>query len=146
MQKKINIILVQDNQEEIELIKKAFDKVNASYKLDIFGNGDEVLAYLGKISENITDKKPHLILMDIDVPVLDGPEILTRIKQDKVLRRIPIIIFSSSDDSGHIDKVYSLYGNCYIMKPKDHKQLQEALEAIWDFWSNTAALPGLQDI
>jgi CheY-like chemotaxis protein len=143
MQKKINVILLQNDSGEIEIIKRAFNKVNAYYRLEVFKNENEALDHFGMLAESVAGhNRPHIIIIDLDVPFINGPEILGRIKQDKIFRQIPIVIFSSAEDPKHIENIYSLYGNCYILKPKDHIEFEKAIELIWDFWSNTAALPG----
>jgi CheY-like chemotaxis protein len=141
MQRKVNILLVEDNEADILLIQKNLDRLEANYLLNIAKNGNEALGYLSQIAEEDYKNKPHLIIIDLNLPAMDGKEVLGRIKADKRIKHIPIVVFSSSEHSHDIDQVYNMYANCYVVKPHDFEEFNSAIESIWRFWVGTATLP-----
>lgn len=137
----IEILLVEDNEGDVYLTKRAFEEAKIINNLHIATDGEEALAILEKESPYETHVTPDLILLDINLPKMSGREVLDRIKNNEVLRRIPVIILSSSDNKEDILKMYDLHANSYIVKPVNVEQFNEVALTIEDFWMGIVKLP-----
>ncbi|MCX7877803.1 MAG: response regulator [Ignavibacteria bacterium] len=139
--KNINVLLVEDNEGDIRLIKEAFNERRIKKEFSIARDGEEALDFLYRREAFSGAGRPDIILLDINLPKKNGFEILEIIKNDPELKRIPVIIVSSSASEEHISRSYELMANSYITKPSDFDEYLEIVKTIEDFWFNKAQLP-----
>lgn len=124
-----NVLVVDDDSDDQLLIKMAFEQVSTQYRLQFASNGVEGLSCI----EN-SRSLPDLILLDLNMPVLDGFEMLHRLKQSTLYRYIPIIILTTSDAQEDIKKAYDLGANSFLTKPSDHQALKDLAKNLHAFW------------
>ena len=139
--KPIEILLVEDNDGDILLTKRALQKSKISNNLHVVKDGTEALNFLknkGKYKKAI---RPDLILLDLNLPMKNGQEVLADIKHDDNLKRIPVVVLTTSSSDEDIRKSYSLHANCYITKPLDMDQFISVVNTIDDFWFSIVKLP-----
>jgi chemotaxis family two-component system response regulator Rcp1 len=136
-----NVLLVEDNYSHIRLIQEAWKETPIFHTINTVRNGVEALAYLRRQGDFQDAIYPDLILLDLNLPKKDGREVLAEIKADPELRRIPVIILTTSRNEEDIAKSYDLHANCYITKPRNLTQLFEVMRQIRQFWLETATLP-----
>ncbi len=140
------IMLVEDSPEDFEAVRRAFKKAEVSTSLVRFESGDEALNYLFNREPdgvNKTPPLPSLILLDLNLPGLDGRGVLHKIKGDSALHTIPIIVFTTSRDEKDVDFCYEHGANGYIQKPICMEELVSTLRRFHSFWFETAILPDL---
>jgi two-component system response regulator len=137
----IEILLVEDNPGDVELTKEALDHSKMINNLHLAGDGVEALAFLHKEGKYASAVRPDLILLDLNLPKKDGREVLAAIKDDPELKRIPVVVLTTSDAEQDILKAYSLHANCYITKPVDVEKFVLVVKAIEDFWFAVVKLP-----
>lgn len=139
--KQIEILLIEDNEGDIFLTQKAFKSAKIANNLHIARDGEvalEMLRKQGNYSDVIT---PDIVLLDINLPKKDGKQVLQEIKADEILRRIPVVILTSSKAEQDVLKTYDLQANSYILKPIDLDKFQEIVQAIENFWFSVVVLP-----
>ncbi|MGM0479710.1 MAG: response regulator [Bacteroidota bacterium] len=137
--KKRKILLVEDNEGDVLLTREAFEEINPHALLYVVTDGRSAVDYL----ENCIQEKselPELILLDINLPRMDGHEVLSVIKNSKLMRNIPVIMLTTSSSENDVDKAYSNFANCYITKPHDVNDFFEVIGHIDDFWFKMARL------
>lgn len=137
----INILIVEDNPGDARLIDEALNEgkiVNTSNHVD---DGAKALAYLRKEGAYADKQKPDLILLDLNLPKIDGREVLEQIKKDAKLCKIPVIILTTSENEDDVAKSYELHANCYIRKPVEYDVFLRVVKTIEDFWLSTVILP-----
>lgn len=139
------ILLVEDNPADARLTQEALPGAGADIALRHLRRGEEALAYLRREGRFRQAPWPDLILLDLNLPGLGGHEVLAEIKADPVLRRIPVIVLSSSQAPEEIQRVYDLHGNAYVVKPVDLDRFLEAMRSVEAFWLRTARLPPEQE-
>jgi two-component system, chemotaxis family, response regulator Rcp1 len=137
-----NILLVEDNYSHIRLIQEAWKDTSQFHIVNTVRNGVEALAYLRRQGDFQDAIYPDLILLDLNLPKKDGREVLAEIKADPSLRKIPVIILTTSRNEEDIAKSYDLHANCYITKPRNLTELFQVMNQIREFWLKTATLPG----
>lgn len=137
----IEILLVEDNPGDVMLTQEAFSEAKISNNLQVTRDGEEAIAYLKKENSYEHATRPDLILLDLNLPKVNGGEVLTYIKSDKALMRIPVIVLTSSEAEKDIIKSYNLHANSYIIKPINFDQFVKAVNAIENFWFSVVALP-----
>jgi CheY-like chemotaxis protein len=135
------LLLIEDAQEDVRLTQKAFELAGLNIKLKVIEDGRKAMSYLRKEKGFEDSVIPSLILLDLNMPDLDGRELLTQIKGDEVLRAIPVIVFSSSESESEVLSCYQLHANCYIFKPMQLDRLIEIVTVITKFWINVVKLP-----
>jgi two-component system, response regulator len=131
------ILLVEDNQSDVELTRRAFEKNRLGNELVVVEDGQDALDYLfgrGDEEGKGAAKRPTLILLDINLPRVDGLEVLQRLRADKRTRRIPVVILTSSLEEEDVARSYDLGANSYIRKPVDFKQFMEAVNSLGLYW------------
>lgn len=137
-----DILLVEDDLGDAGLVRIAVRKGGSQVELHHVKNGDEALAFLRRVGPVFAQvPKPDIILLDLNLPGRSGHEILTEIKIDPSLRRIPIVVLSTSDADRDVLKAYELGANSYVTKPMDVEEFTRAIHAIEDYWFGIAQLP-----
>jgi CheY-like chemotaxis protein len=135
------ILLVDDNPSDVRLTLEAFKDAKLANNVSVAGDGVEALEYLRRVGKYAGVVKPDLVLLDLNMPKKDGREVLEEVKNDPDLRRIPIVILTTSKAEADILKSYDLHVNCYIQKPVDYNEFIRMLRLIEDFWFTAVVLP-----
>lgn len=136
----IQILLVEDNPGDVRLTREALTEGRIANTLHVAKDGLEAIEYL----ENCRSQQsslPDLILLDLNLPRMDGREVLGQLKADKAFRRIPVVILTTSSADEDIIRSYELHANCYINKPVDFEQFIKVVRSIEDFWLTVVRLP-----
>jgi CheY-like chemotaxis protein len=147
--KNFTVLLVEDDLNDIFLVKRAFKMAQLENPLQVVTDGEEAVHYLsgqGKYSDRDTHPLPKLIVMDIKMPRMTGFDVLEWIKTDGPLRRIPIIIVSSSDRPEDVNRAYELGANAYMVKPMNFRDVQHLFESITHYWGLECAKPELEAV
>lgn len=131
---KAKILLIEDNAADIRLTKEVLQESKIVNSLDIVRDGVEAIDFLKKRGKFSNTSKPNLILLDLNLPKRNGFEVLEIIKQDKELKRIPIVILTVSDAKEDLIKAYNLHANSYVIKPLEMKEFYKIINSIVDFW------------
>jgi two-component system response regulator len=137
----VNVLLVEDNPGDVRLTQEAFKEAKISINLDVTMDGAEAIKFLRKEGEYADVVTPDLILLDLNLPKKDGREVLKEIKTDDTLKRIPVVVLTTSNAEQDIMKSYNLHVNCYINKPVDFEKFFDIIQKIEEFWLTTAILP-----
>ena len=137
----IDILLVEDNEADVRLTQEVFSESKIRNNLIIANDGAEALACLRKQGKFKGSPRPDLILLDLNLPVMNGREVLARIKEDPDLKTIPVVVLTTSKAEEDIVKSYKLHANCYITKPVDLEQFMNVVAYIEDFWLAIVKLP-----
>ena len=137
----VEILLVEDNPGDARLTQEALRDGKVYNKLTVVPDGVEAMAYLRREGRYAGARQPDLILLDLNLPKKDGREVLQEIKADERLRRIPVVVLTSSNAEQDVLKSYGLHANCYVTKPVDLDQFIGAVKAIENFWLTVVTLP-----
>lgn len=137
----IEILLVEDNPGDVLLTQEALKEHKINSHLTVAADGVEALAILRGQPPHDSTLRPDIILLDLNLPRKDGREVLAEIKQDEVLRRIPVVVLTTSKAEQDILRTYDLHANCYITKPVDLDQFIHVVKVIDDYWLNIVKLP-----
>jgi chemotaxis family two-component system response regulator Rcp1 len=135
------IFLVEDNKADIRLIQEALKTSLLPHQVITVRDGVEAMNYLHQEGEYANAPRPDLILLDLNLPRKDGREVLAEIKSDPQLKRIPVVILTTSKNQDDIFHSYDLHANCYITKPRNLSQLFQIIQSIEKFWFSTVTLP-----
>jgi two-component system, chemotaxis family, response regulator Rcp1 len=138
----VDILLVEDNEGDARLAKEALKESKVLNRVFHVVDGVEAMAFLRKEGKYADVPRPHLILLDLNLPRKDGREVLAEIKGDESLKRIPVVVLTISNDEKDIFKTYNLHVNCFITKPIDFEQFLNVVKSIEDFWLTIVQLPG----
>ncbi|HKJ79150.1 MAG TPA: response regulator [Prolixibacteraceae bacterium] len=139
--KPIDILLAEDSPGDADLAKEALEESKLKNRLYTVVDGQEALDFLFKKGKYKNVPRPDLMLLDLNMPRVDGREVLKIVKEDENLRSIPIVILTTSKAEEDIIKSYNLHANCYITKPLDLDKFMEVVHAIENFWISIVALP-----
>lgn len=137
----IHILLVEDNEGDIVLTMEALKEAKLRNKISVVRDGEEALEFLYKRGKFVNEASPQLILLDINLPKINGKEVLIAIKNDEALKKIPVVILTTSSSEKDILDSYNNYANCYITKPVDLDKFIEVIHTIEDFWISIVQLP-----
>jgi two-component system, chemotaxis family, response regulator Rcp1 len=137
----VDILLVEDNPGDVQLTKEALAETKILANLYTAENGVEALKFLHKKGEYKNSPRPDIIILDLNLPLKDGREVLEEIKTDEDLKRIPVVILTSSKAEEDIVKSYNLHANCFITKPLDFDQFTQIVQSIEQFWFTIVKLP-----
>ena len=137
----VDILLVEDNAGDVRLMREVLKTSKVSNNLIVASNGQEALLCLRKQGKFAQSVRPDLILLDLNLPVMDGREVLEKIKDDPDLKRIPVVILTTSKAEEDILKTYNLHANCYVTKPVDLEQFVKVVKSLEDFWLAIVKLP-----
>ena len=139
--KPIDILLVEDNPGDAELAREALAESKLANRLETVEDGEEAMEYLLQQGKYKNAVRPDLILLDLNLPKKDGREVLAEIKTHEELKRIPVVVLTTSKDEEDVLKAYNLHANCYITKPIDFTQFIKVVKSIEDFWLSIVVLP-----
>ena len=137
----VEILLVEDDLADVTLTKKALESSKLLIHLNHVEDGQKAMDYLKKRNGYEAVAAPDLILLDLNMPVKDGRETLKEIKEDPDLKKIPVVVLTTSEADTDIAKTYSTGANCYIAKPVDFNQFQKVVNEISNFWFTVVKLP-----
>ena len=137
----IEVLLVEDSPGDARLTKEAFQENNPVVRLNVVADGVEAMAYLRHLGPYAQAPRPDLILLDLNMPKMDGREVLAQIKKDANLKTIPTIILSTSEAQSDIETSYRLQANCYLNKPVLFEDFDSLVKNISSFWLKEVTLP-----
>jgi CheY-like chemotaxis protein len=137
----IEVLLVEDSPGDVRLTKEAFRDANDSIHLHVASDGVEAMAFLKREGTQVHAPRPDIILLDLNLPKMDGREVLAHIKEDDTLKTIPTVILTTSDAEADIVKCYQLHANCYLKKPVQLDAFEILVKSINDFWLTKVELP-----
>jgi CheY-like chemotaxis protein len=137
----IEVLLVEDDPGDVVMTKEAFADYKIANKLNVVTNGEDAIAYMRKQGRFADVPTPDLVLLDLNLPRRDGREVLRDIKQDAQLRRVPVVVLTTSDAEEDVLASYDLHANAYVRKPVDFEQFVAAVRAIDDFFITVVRLP-----
>jgi chemotaxis family two-component system response regulator Rcp1 len=137
----LEVLLVEDSPGDVRLTRETFRDANPAVNLHVATDGVEALAFLRGEGDYVLCPRPDLILLDLNMPRMDGREVLADIKADDRLKTIPIVILTTSDSEADITKSYQLAANCYLSKPVRLDEFENLVKSINDFWLTKVSLP-----
>lgn len=137
----VEILLVEDNPGDVRLTREALSDAKVANNLHVVEDGVEALDFLRRNGNHSSKPRPHLVLLDLNLPRKDGREVLEEMKSDHKLKRIPVIVLTTSDSDEDVLRAYDLHVNAYITKPLDLDQFGKVVNAIDEFWFSIVALP-----
>ena len=137
----VEILLVEDDQDDIFLTKKAFEQQNVLNNLHVVRDGVDAMTFLRQEDEHADAPRPDIILLDLNLPTMDGDEVLEAIEDEPDLRTIPVVVLTSSEAEEDIVRSYELNANAYLTKPVDFEGFMGVVESIDQFWINFVKVP-----
>jgi chemotaxis family two-component system response regulator Rcp1 len=137
----VEILLVEDNPGDVRLTLEAFKEGKVRNQIRAVGDGEAALCYLRNQPPFVHAARPDLILLDLNLPRKNGHEVLAELKADELLRRIPVVVLTTSQAERDIVGSYDLHANCFITKPVDMRQFLHVVQAIESFWLTVVRLP-----
>lgn len=137
----VEILMVEDNPGDVRLTQEAFRDGRIRNHLNVVDDGEKALAYLRRQSPFADQPRPDLILLDLNLPRRDGREVLAEIKLDPELRRIPVVVLTTSQSDEDILRTYDLHANCYVTKPFEFQNFLDVVKMIEHFWLSVVSLP-----
>lgn len=137
----IQVLLIEDSPGDVRLTKEAFRDANPSVEVNVAYDGVEAMAILRKEGTHAHALRPDLILLDLNLPKMDGREVLAHIKADESLKIIPTVILTTSEAEADVVTSYQLQANCYLRKPVQLDAFEALVKSINDFWLTKATLP-----
>jgi two-component system, chemotaxis family, response regulator Rcp1 len=143
--KTIEVLLVEDSPGDVRLTREAFRDADVSIRLHVASDGVEAMAFLRRQDEHIHAPRPDLILLDLNLPRMDGREVLAQVKEDPNLKTIPTVILTTSAAEADIMKSYELQANAYLSKPVQLDAFESLVNSIKDFWLTRVKLPQRPD-
>jgi chemotaxis family two-component system response regulator Rcp1 len=139
--KPIEILLIEDNPGDVRLMLEAFKEGKVLCQINVVEDGVEAMKYLNREDGYSETSRPDLIMLDLNLPIKDGREVLREIKSDEELKRIPVVVLTTSSAEEDILRSYNLHANCYITKPVDLEQFFKLVHSIENFWLTVVKLP-----
>ncbi len=137
----IEVLLVEDNPGDVRLMQEALKDSKVHNNLHVVYDGDEAMSFLRREGKYSGAPEPNLIMLDLNLPGKDGREVLDEIKNDPALKRIPVVVVTTSSAEEDILKSYNLHANCFVTKPVNIEQFIKVVHAIEDFWFTIVKLP-----
>ena len=135
------VLLVEDSPGDVRLMQEAFREVNPPIQMHVTGDGVDAMSFLRREDVYANSPRPDLILLDLNMPRMDGRAVLAQIKADDDLKTIPPVILTTSSDEGDIFRSYQLQASCYLCKPVELDVFEDLVKSINGFWLTTAKLP-----
>lgn len=139
--RQVEFLLAEDNPGDVRLTKEALRESKIRNNLNVVPDGVEAMAFLRREGKYADAPTPDVVLLDLNLPKKDGREVLAEIKSDPVLKRIPVVIITSSEAEQDILRTYDLHANCYVTKPVDLDQFIKVIQSIESFWLTIVKLP-----
>lgn len=137
----VRILLVEDDPGDVLITREALEHSGATHRMDVVGNGEEAVAYLRREGRYADRQLPHLVLLDLNLPRMDGKEVLSIVKADPELRHVPVIVLTTSDAESDVLDTYQLHANAFITKPVDFERFGEVVRQIDQFFLGVVRLP-----
>ena len=137
----IEILLVEDSPTDVLLAREALEHAKMLNNLHVVSDGVEAMQFLRREPPFEEAVRPDLVLLDLNLPRKDGREVLAEVKADPILKRIPVVVLTTSQDEEDIFKAYGLHANCYVAKPVDFDRFADVVQAIESFWFTVVSLP-----
>ena len=137
----MQILLVEDNPADVRLTTEAFRESNVDHRMHVASDGVEALAYLRREGPHGSAERPDLVILDLNLPRKDGREVLAEIKSDPSLKRIPVLVLTTSQADADVRQCYDLHANCVLSKPLQFDSFLMSVERLRDFWLGAATLP-----
>jgi chemotaxis family two-component system response regulator Rcp1 len=137
----VEILLVEDNPGDIRLTLEALKSAKVSNNINVVRDGMEAMAYLRKEGEYVNARRPGIVLLDLNLPRMNGHEVLEELKNDEDLRRIPVVVLTSSENEEDVLRSYNLHANSYVTKPVGLQEFAKVVRAIEGFWLTIVELP-----
>lgn len=137
----VQVLLVEDSPDDANLMVEALRNGRLTHRVNVVEDGEDAIAYLRQQGDYATVPRPDLILLDLHLPRKSGHEVLAEIKEDPDLRRIPVVIMTSTDNENDFLKAYDLHANCCVSKPLDQEQFALVVKKIEHFWLHVARRP-----
>lgn len=137
----VDILMVEDNPGDVRLTREAFDQAAIDFAIHVVTDGDAALDFLFQRGAHTDAPRPDLVLLDLNLPRLNGQEVLKSMRDDPELKRIPVIVLTSSDDEDDVLRSYQLQANAYLKKPVDPAKFDELVRFLEEFWFGIAQLP-----
>ncbi|MBT8485590.1 MAG: response regulator [Phycisphaerales bacterium] len=131
----VHFLLVEDDDDQAELVQLAFEDQPTHHSLDRVGDGESALAYLRREGPFVEARRPDVVLLDLRLPRMDGHEVLRSIKSDRSLRRIPVVVLTTSTAPSDKARAYELHVNSYLMKPDGFDRFQSMISDLHRYWS-----------
>lgn len=140
-QRAIDVLLVEDDPGDVLMTQEAFEENKVANRLAVVSDGASAMAFLRKEGEHADAPTPDLVLLDLNLPRMDGREVLAEMKSDPELRRIPVVVLTTSEAEEDVLRSYSLHANAYVTKPVDFQRFIEVVRQIDDFFVSVVRLP-----
>lgn len=140
----IEILLVEDSPGDVHLTREALSEARVANRLHVVGDGVEAMAFLRRQGKHTQAVRPDLVLLDLNLPRMDGRKVLAAIKDDPELRQIPVIVLTTSNDDADVLRSYNMHANCYLVKPVDVNSFFEQVRSLEEFWLAVVKLPPVQ--
>ena len=137
----IDVLLVEDDPGDVLMTREAFEDHKVANTLHVVGDGVEALQFLRQEGPYADAPTPDLVLLDLNLPKMDGREVLAELKADPVLRRIPVVVLTTSEAEEDVLRSYSLHANAYVTKPVDFERFVQVVQQIDDFFVSVVRLP-----
>lgn len=139
--KQAQVLLVEDNEDDVELTLEALKDSRIKMDIHIVSDGMAAIKFLRNQGDYHDEPRPDLILLDLNLPIMDGYEVLQEIRNDPDLTEIPVVVLTTSQNDEDVLKMYKLHANCYITKPIDFQEFTQVIRQIEDFWLQVVKLP-----
>ncbi|MGB1216376.1 MAG: response regulator [Saprospiraceae bacterium] len=139
--KSYRLLLVEDNPADVRLVQEVIEEGEISVDLSVAMDGEEAIRLLEKAKNSTPQVLPDIMLLDLNLPKKNGKEVLHFVKNDFILKRIPIIVLTTSSSNEDILDMYDLHANCYINKPVDFDEFFNVIKMVEEFWLNVVILP-----
>jgi CheY-like chemotaxis protein len=137
----IEILMVEDNEGDVYLTMEALKEAKVANHVSVARDGVEAMEFLRRQGPHASAPRPDVILLDLNLPRMDGREVLADLKADPELRAIPVVVLTSSRAEQDVVRMYDLHANCYIVKPVDFQNLMQVVKSIESFWLTVVKLP-----
>jgi len=141
-ERQVEILLVEDDPGDVLMTREAFDDYKVRNQLHVVSDGADAMAFLRQEGEHADKPRPDLVLLDLNLPRMDGREVLEAIKSDPELSSIPVVVLTTSEAEDDVLRSYSLHANAYVTKPVDFERFIEVVRQIDDFFVTVVRLPG----
>lgn len=141
----IHVLLVEDNPADADLMRETIEASKLRLDLAVVKDGVEAIQYLRSEGPYLKSPRPDLILLDLNMPRMNGRQVLANVKSDADLRGIPVVVLTSSGAEQDIVQSYNLGANCYVIKPVDLKAFQSIVKQVESFWFTVVKLPGQKE-